>query len=60
MTAQPVETAEWLTVREYAALLRLSRRNVYRLVALNRLPHQRAGRGIRIPATAAKPIGGQP
>lgn len=39
-----------LTVDEAAALLRISRNNVYALVRQHRLPHVRMGRTIRIPS----------
>lgn len=39
-----------LTVREAAALLRISRNNVYALARQHRLPHVRVGRTIRIPS----------
>ncbi len=45
MTEQP---AEYLTVDEFAALLRLPRSSVYEAISGGRLEHRRVGRSIRI------------
>ena len=44
MTEQP----EYLTVEEFAALLRLPRSSVYEAISGGRLEHRRVGRSIRI------------
>lgn len=41
-----------LTVREAAALLRISRNSTYELIARNELPSVRLGRTIRVPRHA--------
>lgn len=58
----PVPDAAWLTVDEFAALLRLPRSSVYEAISGGRLEHRRVGRSIRIhrdaglvPAAPAKP-----
>lgn len=45
MSEQP---AEWLSVSEFAALLRLPRSSVYEAISGGRLEHRRVGRSIRI------------
>ncbi len=45
MTEQP---AEYLTVAEFCALLRLPRSSVYEAISGGRLEHRRVGRSIRI------------
>lgn len=46
MTEQ--QPAEWLSVDEFAALLRLPRSSVYEAISGGRLAHRRVGRSIRI------------
>ena len=46
MTEQ--QPAEWLSVGEFAALLRLPRSSVYEAISGGRLEHRRVGRSIRI------------
>ena len=46
MTEQ--QPAEWLSVDEFAALLRLPRSSVYEAISGGRLEHRRVGRSIRI------------
>lgn len=43
---------EFLTAREAAPLLRVSKNTMYRLIANGDIPHVRIGRTIRIPAEA--------
>ncbi len=49
---QPAETAQFLTVAEVAALMRVSKMTVYRLVHNGELPAVRVGRSFRVRATA--------
>ncbi|MFF5131072.1 helix-turn-helix domain-containing protein [Streptomyces syringium] len=46
--------AVFLTVPEAAAIMRVSKMEVYRLVHAGRLPAIRAGRSFRIPERAAR------
>jgi excisionase family DNA binding protein len=47
-----VTAPEFWTVREAAALMRVSKMSVYRLVHTGTLDHKRIGRAIRIPDQA--------
>jgi excisionase family DNA binding protein len=47
-TPTVVPDAEWLTVDEFAALLRMPRSSVYEAVSRGRLEHRRVGKSIRI------------
>ncbi|HLB62764.1 MAG TPA: helix-turn-helix domain-containing protein [Actinomycetota bacterium] len=49
MTRRPLSEAQLATVSEVAALLRVSRMTVYRLIRQGDLPAVRIGRGYRIP-----------
>lgn len=42
------EAPLFLTVEEAAALLRISKRTLYRLIAARRIPHRRIGRSLRL------------
>lgn len=44
-----VESVRWVSVRELAAMLRVSTSTVYQAVAAGRLPHVRVGAAIRVP-----------
>jgi excisionase family DNA binding protein len=46
---------EFLTVREYASMAHYSESHVRRLVAKDRLPSERFGRGVRIPVSSMPP-----
>jgi excisionase family DNA binding protein len=48
LTRRPLTEARFATVREVAALLRVSRMTVYRLIRQGDLPAVRVGRGYRI------------
>ena len=49
---QPVAKAQFLTVAEVAALMRVSKMTVYRLVHNGELPAVRVGRSFRVHAKA--------
>jgi excisionase family DNA binding protein len=49
---QPSEEVRFLTVAEVAALLRVSRMTVYRLVHAGTLTAVRVGRSLRVPRNA--------
>lgn len=50
---RPLERVRFLTVAEVAALMRVSRMTVYRLVHAGTLPAVRVGRSYRVPERAA-------
>jgi excisionase family DNA binding protein len=50
--AQPVNRTQFLTVAEVAALMRVSKMTVYRLVHNGELPAVRVGRSFRVHAKA--------
>jgi len=50
--AQPVTRTQFLTVAEVAALMRVSKMTVYRLVHNGELPAVRVGRSFRVHAKA--------
>ncbi|MBU3705227.1 MAG: helix-turn-helix domain-containing protein [Mycobacterium sp.] len=50
--AQPVPRTQFLTVAEVAALMRVSKMTVYRLVHNGELPAVRVGRSFRVHAKA--------
>ena len=45
---RPPEALVFLTVEEAAALLRISPRTLYRLIAARRIPPRRIGRSLRL------------
>ncbi len=48
----PLAGAKFLTVAEVAAIMRVSKMTVYRLVHSGELPALRVGRSFRVPASA--------
>lgn len=50
------KTPQLLTVPEVAAMLRLSRMTIYRLIHANALPHIRVGRSFRVYRKAVEEI----
>lgn len=50
--SQPISAAQFLTVAEVAALMRVSKMTVYRLVHNGELPAVRVGRSFRVHAKA--------
>jgi len=48
----PLSEVRLLTVAEVAAIMRVSRMTVYRMVNDGRLPHVRVGRSVRLPEQA--------
>jgi excisionase family DNA binding protein len=53
--ASPLASARFLTVFETAAILRVSKQTVYRLVRAGDLEAVRVGRWLRIPAHVVEP-----
>ena len=49
MDAQPLSEVRFLTVAEVAALMRVSKMTVYRLLHAGDLPSVRVGRSYRVP-----------
>jgi excisionase family DNA binding protein len=52
MAAQPLSEIRLLTVAEVAALMRVSKMTVYRLLHAGDLPSVRVGRSFRVPERA--------
>lgn len=52
LTAQPMPEVSFLTVAEVAAIMRVSKMTVYRLVHSGELPAVRVGRSFRVPEKA--------
>lgn len=53
-TPPPLPDVPYMTVREVAALLRVSKMTVYRLTEDDTLPSVRIGRSVRIPTDAVR------
>ncbi len=43
------ESVRWVSVREFAAMMRVSTSTVYQAVAAGEIPHARVSNAIRIP-----------
>ncbi len=48
------ECVRWASVRELAAMLRVSTSTVYQAVAAEEIPHVRVGNAIRIPVASSR------
>lgn len=53
-SGQAVESVQFLTVAEVAAMMRVSKMTVYRLVHSGELPAARVGRSFRVPRDAVQ------
>jgi excisionase family DNA binding protein len=53
-SAVDAESVRWVSVRELAAMLRVSTSTVYQAVAAGEIPHVRVSNAIRIPVGSAK------
>jgi excisionase family DNA binding protein len=54
ISGQAAESVQFLTVAEVAAMMRVSKMTVYRLVHSGELPAARVGRSFRVPRDAVQ------